>query len=130
MFISYALSVSMTLCFFFLMIRRPPRSTLFPYTTLFRSISGCHINPAVTLALAAAKKAPWSDVPGYLVAQFLGGIAGGFPMWGVLGKTGVDARPGVLRYTPGETRHAFLAGLIGTVLLVSVGFGAVTGTPA
>src|SRR2546430_13328871 len=27
-------------CFFFLMIRRPPRSTLFPYTTLFRSC-GC-----------------------------------------------------------------------------------------
>src|SRR5688572_32526080 len=26
-------------CFFFLMIRRPPRSTLFPYTTLFRSRS-------------------------------------------------------------------------------------------
>src|SRR5690349_22398765 len=25
------------ICFFFLMIRRPPRSTLFPYTTLFRS---------------------------------------------------------------------------------------------
>src|SRR3990170_8010969 len=28
-------------CFFFLMIRRPPRSTLFPYTTLFRSIPAC-----------------------------------------------------------------------------------------
>src|SRR2546429_921327 len=27
-------------CFFFLMIRRPPRSTLFPYTTLFRSQYG------------------------------------------------------------------------------------------
>src|SRR3712207_7006561 len=27
------------MCFFFLMIRRPPRSTLFPYTTLFRSRS-------------------------------------------------------------------------------------------
>src|SRR2546422_5613332 len=27
--------------FFFLMIRRPPRSTLFPYTTLFRSCSSC-----------------------------------------------------------------------------------------
>src|SRR3712207_7161513 len=26
------------MCFFFLMIRRPPRSTLFPYTTLFRSL--------------------------------------------------------------------------------------------
>src|SRR5437764_6122447 len=30
-----------TLFFFFLMIRRPPRSTLFPYTTLFRSHGGC-----------------------------------------------------------------------------------------
>src|SRR3712207_7979696 len=29
-------------CFFFLMIRRPPRSTLFPYTTLFRSHGGRH----------------------------------------------------------------------------------------
>src|SRR2546430_8873302 len=29
------------LFFFFLMIRRPPRSTLFPYTTLFRSRAGC-----------------------------------------------------------------------------------------
>src|SRR3712207_7002727 len=28
------------LYFFFLMIRRPPRSTLFPYTTLFRSVAG------------------------------------------------------------------------------------------
>src|SRR5260370_38866233 len=32
------LSFSDALFFFFLMIRRPPRSTLFPYTTLFRSI--------------------------------------------------------------------------------------------
>src|ERR1041385_9460878 len=39
--------------FFFLMIRRPPRSTLFPYTTLFRSVGdgvqaaleGCHGGP-------------------------------------------------------------------------------------
>src|SRR6202158_6503434 len=28
---------TLCVCFFFLMIRRPPRSTLFPYTTLFRS---------------------------------------------------------------------------------------------
>src|SRR5258708_9360849 len=32
-----AKTISHILCFFFLMIRRPPRSTLFPYTTLFRS---------------------------------------------------------------------------------------------
>src|SRR6476620_11912333 len=31
----------LSLPFFFLMIRRPPRSTLFPYTTLFRSRSPC-----------------------------------------------------------------------------------------
>src|SRR3712207_8592760 len=34
----------MTSCFFFLMIRRPPRSTLFPYTTLFRSDRRMHIS--------------------------------------------------------------------------------------
>src|SRR5437764_9508042 len=36
------------LFFFFLMIRRPPRSTLFPYTTLFRSpaSTNCRIAPA------------------------------------------------------------------------------------
>src|SRR3712207_7611572 len=32
-------------CFFFLMIRRPPRSTLFPYTTLFRSSRYVHPSP-------------------------------------------------------------------------------------
>src|SRR2546429_5173991 len=35
-------TVTLTFTFFFLMIRRPPRSTLFPYTTLFRSQSGQH----------------------------------------------------------------------------------------
>src|SRR2546423_14774194 len=38
--------------FFFLMIRRPPRSTLFPYTTLFRSAAG-----AVRCHPAAARRA-------------------------------------------------------------------------
>src|SRR2546422_7033644 len=33
------MSVHFTSSFFFLMIRRPPRSTLFPYTTLFRSLA-------------------------------------------------------------------------------------------
>src|SRR3712207_7608638 len=35
----------MVLYFFFLMIRRPPRSTLFPYTTLFRSEEEVHLVP-------------------------------------------------------------------------------------
>src|SRR5256885_11213785 len=35
----------MIIVVFFLMIRRPPRSTLFPYTTLFRSAPACRRNP-------------------------------------------------------------------------------------
>src|SRR5258708_23086876 len=46
----YLLNSTCALCFaffFFLMIRRPPRSTLFPYTTLFRSLlRRCRRNPA------------------------------------------------------------------------------------
>src|SRR2546422_1949641 len=38
-------SLSSRLSFFFLMIRRPPRSTLFPYTTLFRSIRSSNGSP-------------------------------------------------------------------------------------
>src|SRR3712207_7286639 len=34
--------------FFFLMIRRPPRSTLFPYTTLFRSLRSPFLNRTIT----------------------------------------------------------------------------------
>src|SRR5256885_11984442 len=48
-----------TLCslfFFFLMIRRPPRSTLFPYTTLFRSRSRAPVRG--TGALAGRHQAP------------------------------------------------------------------------
>src|SRR5688572_2447733 len=93
-------------------------------------ISGCHINPAVTLALAAARKTPWSDVPGYLAAQFLGGIAGAFAIWGILGKPGVDAGLGVLSYATGNTGHAFFAELIGTFLLVVVVFATATDSRA
>src|SRR3712207_7593765 len=39
--------------FFFLMIRRPPRSTLFPYTTLFRSSNGLYALASVRLVCAA-----------------------------------------------------------------------------
>src|SRR3712207_1618423 len=42
---------SMALFFFFLMIRRPPRSTLFPYTTLFRSV-GSIAEAGVYVAMA------------------------------------------------------------------------------
>src|SRR2546422_7618409 len=55
------------LLFFFLMIRRPPRSTLFPYTTLFRSRSrsgagdavACRSSAATAAFAALAASAPW-----------------------------------------------------------------------
>src|SRR2546422_8979571 len=40
--------------FFFLMIRRPPRSTLFPYTTLFRSCTLAHGGTALMVPLGEA----------------------------------------------------------------------------
>src|SRR2546426_12155502 len=42
----YLYSCSLALLFFFLMIRRPPRSTLFPYTTLFRSLPARGMPPS------------------------------------------------------------------------------------
>src|SRR2546430_3435124 len=47
-YLFFYLFVHLRLLFFFLMIRRPPRSTLFPYTTLFRSAAPVfvHVVPA------------------------------------------------------------------------------------
>ncbi len=45
------------------------------------SISGAHINPAVTLALAASGDFPFADVPGYIIAQMLGAITGATIIW-------------------------------------------------
>jgi glycerol uptake facilitator protein len=44
-------------------------------------ISGAHINPAVTIALAAVGKFPWSDVPLYIVGQFIGAFIGAVLVW-------------------------------------------------
>ncbi|KJH68152.1 MIP/aquaporin family protein [Chromobacterium violaceum] len=45
------------------------------------AISGAHLNPAVSVALAVAGKFPWEKVPGYVAAQMLGGMAGAGLMW-------------------------------------------------
>jgi glycerol uptake facilitator protein len=44
-------------------------------------ISGAHVNPAVTLALALAGKFAWSSVPRYILAQFLGAFLGAVLVW-------------------------------------------------
>ncbi len=40
------------------------------------TISGAHLNPAVTLAMAATRRMPWWKVPHYMIAQFLGAFTG------------------------------------------------------
>src|SRR5258706_15768875 len=40
------------------------------------AISGAHLNPAVTIGVAAIRKFAWSSVPGYVIAQMIGGILG------------------------------------------------------
>ncbi len=39
------------------------------------AVSGAHLNPAVTLAFALRRNFPWARVPGYIIAQIIGGIA-------------------------------------------------------
>ena len=50
--------------------------TLLTMAFAIGSISGCHINPAVTFGLVAAKRFPASELVPYVVAQVLGGIVG------------------------------------------------------
>jgi glycerol uptake facilitator-like aquaporin len=40
-------------------------------------ISGCHLNPAVSVGLTLSKQFPASEVPGYIAAQVVGAILGG-----------------------------------------------------
>src|SRR2546430_12056066 len=52
------MAYSFSFFFFFLMIRRPPRSTLFPYTTLFRSLNRLEEHSEELVS----KLAPWTRV--------------------------------------------------------------------
>jgi glycerol uptake facilitator protein len=45
------------------------------------AISGAHINPAVTIGLASTGAFDWAQVPGYIIAQFLGAFVGAVLVW-------------------------------------------------
>lgn len=92
----------------------------------FGHVSGAHINPAVTLGLAAVRQFAWKDVPGYLAAQVAGAIAGAAAIVGVLGQPAVKAGLGVASYAaPVGAGQAFFAEFIGTLVLVLTVIGAV-----
>ena len=89
-------------------------------------VGGNHINPAVTLGLAATGKFPWRQVPAYIAAQVTGAILGAVAIIAVLGKKASDVGLGVASYGP--TVHwpqAFAAEFIGTFILVFTIFGAI-----
>ena len=44
-------------------------------------VSGAHLNPAVTIALATIGSFPWAQVPGYVAAQMVGAILGAVLVW-------------------------------------------------
>lgn len=49
------------------------------------NVSGCHINPAVSIAMLVSGKMTFLDFLGYVAAQFLGGIAGAATLMGLIG---------------------------------------------
>ncbi len=55
-------------------------------------ISGCHVNPAVTIGALVAGRLSLKDAIGYWVAQFAGGIAGALALWGVFSTSPLYSR--------------------------------------
>ncbi|HEX8296995.1 MAG TPA: aquaporin, partial [Chthoniobacteraceae bacterium] len=89
----------------------------------FGDVSGAHFNPAVTTAFAAARRFPWSTVPGYVAAQLLGAFAASgllrflFPANETLGAT-LPAGPAMQSFVL-EVVLTFLLMLV--ILSVSTG---------
>ena len=58
------------------------------------NISGCHVNPAVSLAMLINKKMNWKDFIGYVLAQVLGAFAGAGILYFILSSSDVVAQAG------------------------------------
>jgi len=89
------------------------------------TVSGAHLNPAVSVAFAARGDFPWKRVPAYIVAQFLGAILATLVLWAFLGKQGSAGLT-----LPGSgisTATAMLWELVLTAGLVSVILGTASG---
>jgi aquaporin Z len=84
-------------------------------------ISGCHLNPAVSVGLAVGKRFPFSELPAYVVAQVLGAIAGAGVLFVIAsGKAGFDlsggfASNGYADHSPGG--YSMVAALVAEVVL-------------
>jgi glycerol uptake facilitator protein len=85
-------------------------------------VSGCHINPAVTFALAVTKRMPWREVPLYWISQYIGAVIGALAIWGVFGSNAVTFGMGQTHFAADATTSYFmqaaLAEALGTGLLI------------
>jgi glycerol uptake facilitator protein len=83
-------------------------------------VSGCHINPAVTFALAAKKRFPWREVPAYWGGQVLGAVIGALAIWAVFAHSAIDLGMGQTSFNESTTAwgQAIFAEGIGTFLLM------------
>lgn len=84
------------------------------------TVSGAHLNPAVTLAFAVRRNFPWRRVPGYLLAQVFGGVAAALFLWRLFGTVGsfgatIPGR-GVSSGTALAIEVVLTAGLVNTIL--------------
>src|SRR3989442_15871692 len=91
------------------MIRRPPRSTLFPYTTLFRSRRGSHRRPAGPV-VDPLRPAPELDA-GRLRRLQLAGIASGFTAGAWLGAAEAPTKLVTLGLSPVVISLAMVLGV-------------------
>ena len=86
-------------------------------------VSGCHLNPAVTLALARAGRFPWRAVAVYLGAQLVGAVLASLGVWGTYGDRARDAA-GLAVTLPaegvGDVRALLVEALITFVLVLVV----------
>ncbi|MEU4232639.1 MIP/aquaporin family protein [Nonomuraea sp. NPDC026600] len=85
----------------------------------FGTTSGAHINPAVTIALAAGRRFPWAEVPFYIVAQLVGAFAGGLLIVAGFGRRAVTQGVGLTALAPGVSYgQGILLEAMGTFLLL------------
>jgi len=76
--------------------------------SILSATSGAHVNPAVTIALAVRGRFAWRDVPGYVIAQLVGGFLAGLLAWGTYGAAGARAGLGTTVVNPSATTVAAL----------------------
>ena len=83
-------------------------------------VSGCHINPAVTFALAVTKRFPWREVPIYWGAQVAGGVVGALGIWAIFASTAIDLGMGQTSFNEDTATYvqAIFAEGIGTFMLM------------